>query len=192
MSTPNIETKELGISLEVGKGTYYKTEFVNERLQLKKTSETTFEKEGYWESEVVDIVGKFKEYDKIALTKTQFTSDLYLVETRTSDDGVVFDDYIALSVGGHILSTKRRFIQIKITLYVGYVEENVLVDDFNTPLSKDKWDSSFVEMSNGSMRLKENYSYEMVKDDTWTQEGTLFRQPIQKTRFKQINTLEIE
>lgn len=189
-----VETKEIGISFGVDKGKYVNTEYVDGKISLKKVtgSDVNFEKEGYWQSDVIDIVGKFKEYDKIALTKTQFTKDLYLVETRTSDDGIIFDPYIALSVGGHILSTKRRYIQIKITFYAGELEENVVVDDFSTEASLDNWDSNYISVNAGELKLKTNYSFAMTKDDTWVDEGALFRQPIQKSKFKQINTLNIE
>ncbi|MEK4025530.1 hypothetical protein [Sporosarcina sp. FSL W7-1283] len=189
-----VETKEIGIALGVDKGSYIKTEYVKGKIQLKKItgSESNFEKEGYWESEIIDIAGKFKEYDKLAVTKTQFTKDLYLIETRTSDNGVDFDPYIALSAGGSILSTKRKYIQIKITFFAGYVEENVNVDDFDSEESQGNWDSEFITVEDGNLKLKENYTYEMTKDATWTQEGTLFRQPIQNTKFKKINSLNIE
>lgn len=189
-----VETKEIGISFGVDKGKYVNTEYINGSITLKKAdgSSTDFEKEGYWQSDIIDIVGKFKEYDKIALTKTQFTKDLYLVETRTSDDGLIFDPYIALSVGGHILSTKRRYIQIKITFYAGELEENITVDDFATVASLDNWDSDYITVDAGTLKLKTDYAYSMTKDDTWVNEGTLFRQPVQKSKFEQINTLGIE
>lgn len=189
-----VETKEIGISFGVDKGSYNKTEVVNGSLKLKKVSgsESIFEKQGYWESEVIDIAGKFKEYDKLAVTKTQFTDDLYKVETRTSDDNIAFNDYIAISVGGSILSPKKRYIQIRINLYAGYVNENVKVSEFNNVLETDKWaDSSMVDTDTG-LKLKKDFVYNMTPDNTWTNEGSLLRQPIKKTKFKQINTLGME
>lgn len=193
MTTPNIETKEIGISFGVDKGIYENTEIVGGVLKLKrlKNSDVLYENIGYWESEVLDAVDKFRDYDKLAITKQQFTDDLYKVETRTSDNGVSFNDYIAITVGGSIISPKKRYIQIKITLYVGKVVENEVVSDFSSPTDASNWDSEFINTEIG-LQLKTNYSYEMAKDDSWTDEGTLFRQPIQNIKFKRINTLELE
>jgi hypothetical protein len=189
-----IETKEIGISFDVGQGRFVNTEVLDGSLRLKKVggSSDLYEKTGYWESKVIDTVDKFREYDKIAVTKVQFTKDLYKIETRTSDDNVKFGDYIALSVGGNVLSPKKRYIQIKITLYAGLVDETTIISNFNSPTDKDLWeDNTFIE-TDGALKLKRNYQYNMTKDASWTEAGTLLRQPIQATKFKRIDTLNIE
>lgn len=186
-----IETKEIGISLGVGKGTFYNVEFVSGKLQLEKNN-GTYKKEGYWVSEVMDIEGKFREYDKLALSKKQFTKDYYKVETRTSDDGQNFNDYAAITAGGSIMSPKKRYIQVKITFYAGMIEEFVQLFEFNDSDEVNEWhENDYITTENG-LRLKTDYQYDMTQDTSWNEDGTLLRQLVEVAKFKQINSLELE
>lgn len=195
MST--VETKEIGISLGVDQGEYVNTEFINGSLRLKKTAETEslepiYEKEGHWESKIIDTVDKFREYDKIAVTKTQFTTDLYKIETRTSDNGADFNPYIALSAGSSVLSPKKRYIQIKITLYAGYLGEKFTISDFNNPSDANKFeDNTYIE-TDGVLKLRRNYEFMMTEDTSWIDEGSLHRKLITKSDWKRIDKLGVE
>lgn len=194
---PVIETKEIGISFDIGQGNFVNTEIVSGSLRLKKIAESAtlepiYEKEGHWISKVIDTVDKFREYDKIAVTKVQFTKDLYKIETRSSDNGVDFNPYIALSAGSNILSPKKRYIQIKITLYAGFLDESFTISDFNNPLDANKWeDNTYIE-TNGVLKLKRYYEFSMTEDTSWTDEGSLHRQTINKDKWRRIDKLGVE
>lgn len=192
-----VETKEIGISIGIGQGNYVNTEFIEGSLKLKKAAETEtqqpiYEKEGYWESRVIDTVDKFREYDKIAVTKTQFTKDLYKIETRTSDNGIDFNSYIALSAGSAVLSPKKRYIQVKITLYAGYLGESFTISNFNTPSDVNKFqDNTYIE-TNGVLKLKREYELLMTEDVSWTNEGTLHRKLVNRNLWKRIDKIGVE
>lgn len=192
-----VETKEIGISIGIGQGNYVNTVFIEGSLKLKKASETEsqqpiYEKEGYWESKVIDTVDKFREYDKIAVTKTQFTKDLYKIETRTSDNGVDFNEYISLSAGSAVLSPKKRYIQVKITLYAGYLGETFTISNFNSPSDASKFeDNTYIE-TDGVLKLRRNYEFMMTEDTSWIDEGSLHRKLITKSDWKRIDKLGVE
>lgn len=194
---PTIETKEIGIPIGIGSGNHINTEFINGYLQLKVAGETenqeaAYEKEGYWESKVVDTVDKFREYDKIAVTKIQLTKDLYKIETRTSDDGVSFNEYISITASSHILSPKKRYIQIKITLYAGLLSEVIVLSDFNSLDDVNKWeDNTYIE-TDGVLKLKRDYQFEMIEDTSWSDEGSLHRKLIVRDEWKRIDKIGVE
>jgi len=192
-----VEEKEIGIPLGVDEGEYYNTEYSNGALHLKKEGETStgealYVREGYWISEVIDTVGKFKDYDKIAVTKIQFTKDYYKIETRTSDNGINFDGYVALTAGGNIMSVMKRYIQVKITLYAGLIEDTVVISNFNNMTDVGEWDSSEYVETDGVLKLKRDYLFKMNRDNSWTNDGYLLRKKIVRSEWKKIDRLEVE
>ena len=64
--SPVIETKEIGISFDIGQGSFVNTELVSGSLRLKKIAESAtfepiYEKEGHWVSKIIDTVDKFRD-----------------------------------------------------------------------------------------------------------------------------------
>ena len=109
------ETKEIGITLGIGLGTYSNTEYVDGAIKLVKTlttdlGDSIYVSEGYWESKAIDLVDKFQDFDRVVLSKVQTKSDTIGVFTRTSDDGVIFDEYISTTETGNIDSATTRHI----------------------------------------------------------------------------------
>lgn len=192
-----VETKEIGISFDVGQGDFINTEIVDGSLRLKIAEESSndepiYEKEGYWESKVLDMVDKFREYDKLAVTKTQYTKDLYKIETRTSDDGDNFNEYIALSASSHILSPMKRYIQIRITLYAGLLSETIVLSEFDSPEDVNEWeDNTYIE-TDGALKLKREYQFEMEEDMSWSDEGSLHRKLVSRDEWRRIDRIGVE
>ncbi|MGG0667635.1 hypothetical protein ABE073_03810 [Lederbergia citrisecunda] len=192
-----IETKEIGIPLGIDKGTFNNTEYISNSIQLKEigrtdSDEPVYVEEGYWESEVIDLVDKFREYDKVALSKTQDGNSVYAILTKTSDDGINFTDYIATTPDGKIQAETKRYIQIKIVLYAGFVSDTLKISSFDSALEVNNWNNtSFVEMSDG-LKLKKNYSFEMIKDTSWDNEGSLLRKTVNINDWKKINSLTVD
>lgn len=191
------ETKEIGIDTGIDIGTYHNTEFKDGSIQLKQTAinangKPIYAMEGYWESNIIDLIGAFKEYDTVALTKTQMTKDIYSIETRTSSDGIAFTEYQALTETSKIQSPKNRYIQVKINFFAGLNVETYIVANFNNAAEKDNWtNSEFLDTSNG-LRLKRDYTWTMDVDPTWAEAGSLHRKKIKQSDWKQINSLSIE
>ncbi|QJI52477.1 hypothetical protein [Psychrobacillus phage Perkons] len=193
-----IQTKEIGVSLGVDKGTFHNTNFTTGKLQLNKVGETEdlkplYATNGYWESEVIDLVDKFKEYDKIVLSKTQFTQDFYEVLTRTSDDNSTFSEYKVVAMDGKVQSPTKRYIQIKINFEAGMISQEFLISNFNNVTDIQAWSNAdLVETKDGVLKLKRDYVFPMAKDVTWSSEGSLHRKKIARNEWKKINTLGVE
>lgn len=197
MGSQVVETKEIGIDTGIGVGIYHNTEFVDGKIQLKKVSKTdtgkpVYEMNGYWESEVIDLVDKFKEYDRIALSKLQEITDVYSIMTRTSSDGITFDEYIATTPEGKIQSETKRYIQVKVNLFAGLSNESDLVSDFTSPSAIEDWENNKFIETDGVLKLKKEYQLEMNKDNTWADEGSLHRKLIKKENWKKIDSIGVE
>lgn len=191
-----IETKEIGIDTGIGIGAFVNTEYVNDTIQLKRkegniNNKPVYEMEGYWESEIIDLVDNFREYDNVALAKTQEIKDIYSIETRVSDDGVNFEEYTATTPDGKIQSEMKRYIQIKINFFAGMTREDVEVASFNSLETVDKWENTdYIDTSNG-LRLKRDYEFDMSVDTTWNDEGSLHRKPVKKSEWQKINSIGV-
>lgn len=192
-----IETKEIGIDIGVGIGTFVNTEYVNGSIQLKQkigqiNNKPVYEVKGYWESEVIDLKDRFREYKNVALKKTQKTKDICSIETRVSDDGINFDDYIPTTHDGRIQSDTKRFIQVKINFFAGLTEEFNEIAKFDSDEKTNEWENNmYIDTSNG-LRLKRNYEFVMNEDSTWSEEGFLYRKKIIKEHWKKIDSLGVE
>lgn len=191
-----IETKEIGIDTGIESGTYHNTERVDGSVQLRRAGETKegeviYHLEGYWESEIIDLVGKFKEYDKIALSKKQGKKDKYAILTRVSSDKKNFSEYVATTPDGRVQSKMKRYIQIKLVFYAGLKNQEVLISYFNSPESVEEWaNNQFVETGE-SLKLKKDFLYDLNKDNSWSEEGSLHRKKMDKNNWGRIDSMEI-
>lgn len=194
----NIETKEIGVDVGVETGTYHNTEYVDGKIQLTHVGETVqhkpvYEIEGYWESEVIDLVDKFREYDKVVLSKVHEDIDVVAILTRVSDDGVNFDDYTATTPEGKVQSEMKRFIQVKLSFFAGMTNEGMFIDDFSDENSINNWeDNTFIEISEGSLKLRKEYSFEMNKKETWEEEGSVHKITVNKDNWERIEEILIQ
>lgn len=190
-----IETREIGIDTGIGLGTYHNTEYINGNIQLRQkevneNGKPIYSMEGHWESDIVDLVDKFKEYDNVALAKTQQTKDIYSIETRVSDDGVIFSEYQATTPEGKVQSPMKRYIQVKLNFFAGLINQ-VYTTSFNTEVEAGDWrNGEFVDTSSG-LKLKKDYVLPMEKDATWIEAGSLHRKLIKKEDWKQINSIGV-
>ncbi len=192
-----IETKEIGIDTGIGIGTFHNTEYVDGAIRLKqintnKIDTPIYEMEGYWESEVIDLVDKFKEYDTVALARTQEIRDVYSIETRVSDDGINFDEYQATTPESRVQSTMKRYIQVRINFFAGMNEEEYAIVDFNSSEDKNEWDNNEFIETDGSLKLKKDYEFSMNSDESWADEGVLHRKKIVRSEWKKIDSIGIE
>ena len=193
-----VETKEIGINIGINKGNYVNTEFKNDYIQLKQVSvqedgSPVYEKEGYWESEVVDLIGKFKEYDKIAVSVVKHTSDTYAILTRVSDDGIEFTEYVVTTTDGKMQSKTARYVQVKINLFAGAIGGEISLYDPLYSIGNDiiDWDNSEYLEVRDSIKLKTDYNFTMNKDETWSETGTLHRSEINPSEWRKINSIQV-
>lgn len=180
-----IESKTIGVPIG-SNGVFTNTELVNDRIQLSKNNEGVFYPEGMWTSRVIDIEDNFDSFGKVFVTNTNNGNSSIAVLTRTSDDGITFDQWTAIAMDGSILSVKRRFISVRIVFYASY--GNLSIPITGIQISNN---NQYVDGDNNSISLKRNYTYPMVLDDSWNQNGFLYRKLIDRNEWLSIDKLNV-
>jgi hypothetical protein len=186
---------DVGIPIDLSKGIFNNVELVDGKLQLSEretlpNGKKRYYEFGFWESEVIDLVDAFKDFDRIVANITNYTNDQITIYTRTSSDGFSWTSYIPLNSDNTIASPIGRYIQIKVSFTAGITDEIATVDDFNSGDESKFEPNDFVQFD-GKLSLKKNYEYTMTKDNSWSEEGSLFRQVIPKSKFKKIDTIQV-
>lgn len=192
----NTETKEIGIDIGIDRGVFDNTKIEDDSLildyEVGDNDEKIYSKEGSWTSDIVDLVDKFKEYDKVVLSKEIPDGTNYAISVRVSDDGNNFGEYTATAPDGSFLLETKRYVQVKISLFAGF-EAKIVSYDFNSEEDVNQWeDNSYIETTGGSLKLKRNYTFNMSEDTAWSEEGKLHRKLIQRNQWKKIDSLEVE
>lgn len=192
----NIETKEIGIDIGIDKGVFSNTKIEDDTLildyVLDDNDERIYRKEGSWTSEVIDLVDKFKEYDKVVLDKEIPDGANYAILVRVSDNGNDFSEYVATSPDGSFLLEPKRYVQVRIDLFAGF-DSDFVSYGFEDEQDVEQWeDSTYIETTEGSLKLKRSYSFDMNEDTSWSEDGKLHRKLIQRNQWKKINSLEVE
>lgn len=130
----NLESKEIGLSIGLS-GTYYNTEIdaVTGYLKLKTIDvdaqgEPVYAEEGHWISDVINLGDKFADFDKVFTTAKQNGASSLAIQTRVSDNGYDWSDWIAVAMDGTIQSDTKQYVQVKINLYAGFVNDVFIID----------------------------------------------------------------
>lgn len=186
---------DIGIPIDLTKGVFNNVEIVNDKLQLSErevlpNGKKRYYEFGFWESEVIDLVDVFKDFDKIVANIINKTNDKIAIYTRTSSDDLSWTNYVPINQDNTIASPIGRYIQIKVTFTAGETDELIIVDDFNNGDEVKFTPNEFVSFD-GKLGLKKEYEYDMLKDINWTDAGTLFRQVIKKSKLKKIDSISI-
>lgn len=130
----HIETREIGLPFGLS-GRHSNTR-INEETGFLQLTEIDYDgkgkpvysDEGYWESDPIDFAEKFTDYDKVFITSTHVASDTYSVQTRVSDDTLTWSDWTPIAEDGTIQSETKRYIQVRIVLYAGFVEDLFIIN----------------------------------------------------------------
>jgi hypothetical protein len=189
---------DVGIPIDLSKGTFNNVEYANGKLQLAEKDENEtlpngkkiYCEFGFWESEVIDLVDAFKDFDRIAVNMTNYTKDKITIYTRTSSNGFTWTSYVPINSDNTIASPIGRYIQIKVSFTAGMTDEVITVDDFNSGDEVKFEQNDFVQFD-GKLSLKKEYEYTMTKDNSWNEEGSLFRQMIPKSKLKKIDEISM-
>jgi hypothetical protein len=189
---------DVGIPIDLSKGTFDNVEYVDGKLQLTEKNEDEtlpnskkiYNEYGFWESEVIDLVDAFKDFDRIVANITNHTKDKITIYTRTSSDGFSWTPYVPINIDNTIASPIGRYIQIKVSFTAGVTDELITIDDFNSG-DEVKFESNEFVQFDGKLSLKKYYEFDMTKDNTWIEEGSLFRKVIPKSKLKKIDTIQV-
>ncbi|WP_110932425.1 hypothetical protein [Paenibacillus bouchesdurhonensis] len=157
-------THEVGLPLDLSKGTFANTEHIDGFLQLKvmKISDkgnAIFAESGYWESEVIDIKDKIAAFKRISKTSELVNGATYKIFTSSSEDRSAWSAWEEIDyTDGTIKSPKNSYAKVRIEIKSTMSDEIVTIDDF---MIEGKYSNEFVNSDKGVLELKRVYEYEM-------------------------------
>ena len=183
-----IEEKEIGLGLELEEGTFESVTLTEDGvLVLQENPEPIgqYITEGYWESEVIDLQYKFKEFKKISLTSNIPDSSQVGIEVRMSDSGSDFTPYQQTAEDGTFQSPARRFIQVKINLYAGYTALNNIIDFKEKESLEEIQKSYYFESTEDGLKINSNetIAIPMELDEEYTGDGYVYVAELEKDEF---------
>lgn len=184
-----IETKEIGIPMSLN-GEYNNTELVNDkiRLKLKSGSQTEYEKFGYWISEVIDIGDEFKDFENFISKVDVSGNSQVVISTRTSSDGIAFNNWSYLGNANEITSDKNRYVQVRFEFTAGTSDNLINIPTKNsTDLIKFN-NSELLAIDNG-LKIRDSFELAMTIDTNWTSDGTLYRKNLTANDWLRFNTI---
>lgn len=151
---------------------------------------------GIYESPVLDLGDNFKDIVKIdqiinipSISVGQTSASVYIY-TSTSSDNMTFSDWQPVNPDGTITSPSARYIKVKVELIGGGEVQEKLIYDFTSTESTNFQNNDKV-VFDGSLKLKIQYTEEMDIDNSFIEEGALFRKTIDKLSFKTFEKMEV-
>lgn len=193
-----IETKEIGLTIGVDKGIFNNAFYDSTDNTIKLAITDTdgfgnpiYAEQGSWISEVINLSDKFLDYDKVFTNHTDNGASSIAISTRTSHDSMTWDDWTPVALDGTIQSETKQFIQVRIDFFAGYVTDVFLISEFDNEEDRDLFtDKTYIDTSNG-LRLKREYEWDMTKDATWTDTGSLHRKAISRADWLRVDKLNV-
>lgn len=192
-----VATQDVGIKIDLTKGKHTNTVYdeTTKKIALQKLRTTYDEKEniyareGFWVSDIMDLVDKYTSLENLALT-SELNGAEYTAYTRTSIDNITWDEFVAINSSGKMMSVPRRYVQVKIAFKGKITDYQEPLHDFTVKDVEKFKENEFINFG-GNLELKREYEYKMSKDDTWKSDGSLFRKKIKNTKFKKIDSIKL-
>jgi len=189
--------ESIGLSIDLSKGYFYNTQLNSSgELQLKEHGQSngkpTYQKTGYWESQVIDTINEYKSLDYIANTNKVVAGDSnFKIFTRTSDDKVRWSLFEEVKASNKIASPKKRYIHVRIEFY-GVIKK--LYEDLDVFKSEEKKksyvDSKYIDTTDG-LKLSKHHFREYSRNTIQTDDGFVYSYRVNRKEFKKINSLGI-
>lgn len=182
-------THEVGLPLDLSKGTFADTEYVDGFLQLRvmKISDkgnAIYAESGYWESEVISIKDKIAAFKRINKASELVNGATYKIFTSSSEDGVIWSAWEEIDyIDGTIKSPKNSYAKVRIEIKSTMSDEIVTIDDF---MIEGKYNNEFVNSDMGVFELKRVHEYEM--DEIFT---NVYCKTVIKTDFNKVNKINL-
>lgn len=183
-----IQEIEIGIPISSSTGEYHNTEFKNGKLQLIEVNQdiigdAVYEPEGYWISERIRILDKFKAFKNFV--KTASGNGNYKIFTQSSVDTYTWTEWKEINYeDGSILSPMGAWARVKIEITANKVNSQIVVDRFN---DTSKFGNDLINNGNGYLGLKKKYTYTMSD----TENENIYVQHVEKTKFKKVDKIRI-
>lgn len=194
-----LEVKEIGLAIGTS-GTHENTFYdeTTKSIKLVKTVESDgdgkplYEEFGQWTSDVVNLEDNFNDFQKVFAKNTDEGTSHIVIQTRVSDDGIQFDEWIPLAEDGTIQSETKQYVQVRIQFYAGLVPKEQIVSDFNKTANASLFDdTTFIDTTNG-LRLKRDHPMDMEADTSWTDEGSIRRVKIHRDDWIRIDGISVD
>lgn len=183
-----VETIEIGLGLELGKGTFVNCEWVEGESALKLTKDENgqYHKVGQWTSEVTELKDKFKEFDKVVLDKTLEGNATTEVYTRTSEDNVSFSEWEKLQ-GNEIAQGTSKLVQIRVDLIAGYTTSSKETSFVNVDLEGKVKDHQHFTFDKDGVKLSKAVPYKVKKSSIVLEEGLVSEVEINIDDFETVS-----
>jgi hypothetical protein len=189
-----MSTKEIGLPVSLSQGTYINTEYKNGKLQLKEVAadsngNPTYHPQGTWESPVISIGDLVTAFERVVKNlSTSGTNAKYRIYTKSSQNNVNWSDYVEINYDdSSIKSPVGLYARIKIEFSTTLSPTLFMLDNFKDG----RYDSDYVDSSNGVLKLKRNHTIQFMVDDQWSGTGHLFIAKIVRNKIDKINGLHI-
>lgn len=187
-------TQEIGIPIDLSKGTFVNTEYKNGMLQLKELEiddnrNSVYVEYGYWESDVIVIKDKIKSFKKVARSFDTKGAGQYKIYTKSSVDKITWSDYAEINYSdGSVNSPLGLYAMVKIEIYAAKNLSTKTVEDFD---ESGRYDNKYVNSSNGVLELKKKYVLNGELDTNYST-GHLFLTTVENSKYKKIDSLRVE
>lgn len=183
--------QEIGIPIDLSKGSFTNTIYKDAKLQLVQQGvdgdgRPVYMDNGYWESDNIVINDKIQAFKNVVKTISVVGGAIYKIYTKTSDDGFTWGTYAETASDGTVNSLPAKYAKIKIELLAERQDSNFFIDKFDVA---DRYVNELVNSESGVLELKKTYNFDMQKTSQ-DADGVMFLQPIAKTKFKKIDSLE--
>jgi hypothetical protein len=184
--------QEIGIVIDLSRGTFNDTVYQNNKLQLVETGidsdgKIVYKSTGYWESEPILVQDKITAFKNVVKTMTVTGGATYKIYVRTSQDGILWGAYVEVAADGSIINEPEKYAMIKIEIFASKGAANFIIDNFSVA---GKYSNEYVNSSSGVLELKKEYVNDMenVSEDAT---DVIFISEVNKTKFKKINTISV-
>lgn len=182
-------TQEIGIPIDLSSGEFQGTVYKDGVLQLIEVGvddlgQIVYAEKGSWISDPIPIQDKIQAFKNVVRSIVEDAGTTIITSVAVSDDGFNWSEYVRVGTDGKILNAEvKRFAKVKVELFASLNSSEMLVDP-------KKYESEFIDTSNG-IRIKRKYSWDMTKDDTWSDEGSLHRKKITRDDWARIDKISV-
>jgi hypothetical protein len=190
MSTIGGVVQEIGIPIDLSKGEFNGTIFKDGKLQLLENGvddlgQVVYVANGYWISNIVNIQNKFHAFKNVVKNLVKEGDASCLVSVSTSENGTSWSPFVYTDENGSIVNEGvSKYAKVKIELFGSLNLSEMFVDH-------SKYVSEFIDYQNNGVKIKHDYEYQMTKDNTWSEDGTLHRKLITRSDWAKIGRLQV-
>ncbi len=151
------------------------------------TAENVYKTSGTWESDVIDVGADWISTISTALNALSSNTLISTVTIATSDDGINFNTFNVYNPASPPI---KRYLKMKVAMSAAATAGGDTSYEFDQSSIQNRFVLGDFVIALGNLQLKESYNEEM-KNQVATETGKYFSYPIDTSRFKKINRIEV-